>query len=931
MDSCDIRVLRGPNIWARFPVLEIKVDLSSSADAVPTDSIGFRKRLSEFIGKLPKSPKPLNGKPIDGTCSFNSLEKESSQRNGASQERPEYSVSSTNGDVPHDPHTPVPPLINAFEETALLLQQVCGSEVTWGSIVKSVFPEVFRVIVQYDEEIVGRACVEAAWRICVSVLRNQTVNIQDEVAQLTSLAHDVCLGPSTKSIVRAAVARGIPFRRLNTDSMVQFGHGARMRRIVASETDDTGAIAEAIAQDKELTRKLLREVGVPVPVGRPVIDAEDARRAALEIGLPVVVKPRYGNQGRGVATNLTSLEQVTMAYTAAHDEGSSVVVEKHVPGDDYRLTVVGQRMIAASRRQPALVVGDGIHTVAELIEIVNQNPLRSNGHATALSTIKVDEIAAGVLSEQGIALESVPSAGRTVFIRRNANLSTGGTATDVTDDVHSEVAARAIEAARVVGLDVAGVDVLAADIGRPLEEQSGVIVEVNASPGLRMHIEPSHGKPRPVGEAIVDLLFPNFGNGRIPTVGITGTNGKTTTTRFIAHILKQSGRTVGMTCSDGIYIDGRLIERGDCSGPRSARSVLANPVVEAAVLETARGGILREGLGFDRCDVAVITNIGAGDHLGLNGVESREDLARVKRVLVDAVKQNGSAVLNADDPLVAAMALRNNCEVVYFSQRHDQQLIRTHLAQGGRAVFVDNGSIVLAKGHRHEQLIRLEDVPLTRRGRVRFQIENTLAAVAAGWSLGIPTETICNSLATFQSEMHQVPGRFNVLQANGSTIVLDFGHNPSALEALEDGLKIFPESQRVCVFSADGDRRDDVIIRQAEIVGGLCDKLILYEDPVRMRGRKPGEIFQLLRRGLTNASRVVSISEVQGEVPAIAECLGAARPGNLLLILHDDVPQSLTFVENYFKSHTRPDSKQSSANAPITASRPSLYLNTAQR
>ena len=480
----------------------------------------------------------------------------------------------------------------------------------------------------------------------------------------------------------AAKARGIPFRRLNSGSLIQFGWGSKQRRIVASETDRTTAMAEMIAQDKELTRSLLQSIGVPVPDGRSVVSAEDAREAALEIGLPVVVKPRDGNQGRGVATNLRTQEQVVAAYDAAREEGSRIIVEKHISGGDFRLLVVGDKLIAAAQRQPAQVFGDGQHTVQQLVDQENTDPRRGEDHATCLSKIPLDAVSMQVLAEQGLTVDTIPPTGQVVLIRRNANLSTGGTATDVTDLVHPEVAARAIEAARMVGLDVAGVDVVCSDVRRPLEEQAGVIVEVNAAPGLRMHLQPSTGHPRPVGEAIISTMFAEKQNGRIPVVSVTGVNGKTTTTRLIQHILRQTGRRVGMTCTEGVYLDSRRLETGDCSGPQSAQKLLANPSVDAVVLETARGGILRAGLAFDRCDVAVVTNMGEGDHLGLNDIETVEKLARVKRVPVEAVSPDGAAVLNATDKLVAEMAKFCPGSVVFFAIDPEHPVIAKHRTEG---------------------------------------------------------------------------------------------------------------------------------------------------------------------------------------------------------------------------------------------------------
>ena len=488
-----------------------------------------------------------------------------------------------------------------------------------------------------------------------------------------------------------------------------------------------------------------------------------------------------------------------------------------------------------------------------------------------------------------------------VLIRRNANLSTGGTATDVTDEVHPEVAACAVDAARAIGLDIAGVDVVARDIGRPLEEQGGVIVEVNAGPGLRMHLEPSAGTPRPVGEAIVDMVFPDGRDGRIPIVAVTGVNGKTTTTRFIAHLLRESGKSVGMTCTDGVYINDRRIEAGDCSGPGSAGKVLLNPKVEAAVLETARGGILRAGLGFDRCDVAVVTNIGEGDHLGLAEIQTAEDLARVKRIMVEAVAPTGAAVLNADDPLVAAMAPYCRGSVVFFAQDPDHPVVAAHRAGGGRAVIVRHGEIVLAEGARETGLSRLADVPLTHGGRIGFQVENTLAAAGAAWALGLGLDAIRDGLETFGSAIDTVPGRFNLLEVNGATIMIDYGHNVSALRALVEAIEPLPHPRRSIVFSVAGDRRDEDMVRQGQILAGAFDRVYLYEDSC-LRGRAPGEITALLRRGLAVGPRVREIHEHPEAMKAVEASLRELQGGDLLIVQADDVDATLAFIKNYLRA-----------------------------
>jgi cyanophycin synthetase len=646
---------------------------------------------------------------------------------------------------------------------------------------------------------------------------------------------------------------------------------------------------------------MLRAVGVPTSQGRPVTDAEDAWRAACDIGVPVVVKPQDGNQGRGVATNLTTREQVVRAFDAARLESEQILVEKFAPGHDYRLLVVGDKVVAAARREPAQVLGDGVHTIIQLVEQVNSDPRRAEHHATVLSKIKLDAVALAVLADQGYTPDSVPPAGVTLLIRRNANLSTGGTAIDVTERVHPAVAASAVDAAKVVGLDIAGIDVVAQDISRPLGEQGGIIVEVNAAPGLRMHLEPSVGISRPVGEAIAEMLFPRGETGRIPIVAVTGVNGKTTTTRFIAHVLRGTGKTVGMTCTDGIFVNERRIDSGDCSGPQSARSILINPSVDMAVFETARGGILREGLAFDYCDVAVVTNIGDGDHLGISDINTPEELAKVKRCIVEAVAPTGYVVLNANDPLVVEMAAHCPGGVVFFAIDSNHPVIVRHRGIGGRAVFVRDGQVVLADGDREEAFVSLGRLPLTLGGLIGFQVENSLASIAAAWSLGIPKDLIRTRAESIAADVDKVPGRFNVLEIEGATVVVDYGHNAHSLAAVIEAIDKFPHSRRTCLYTTAGDRRDVDIIRQGELIGGAFDRVVLYEDHYR-RGRADGEIMGLLRKGLESAPRTKEILEVVGANEAAELTLSTAQPGELVLLQADTIDETVQWLREYLEA-----------------------------
>ena len=849
MEVSRLRALRGPNLWSRHTAIEAVVSCTEAERRLESMP-GFEGRLRALfpeIGPL----RPLGG---DGLIS----------------------------------------MAHALMQAALGLQAQAGCPVTFSRCTPTVEPGVYQVVVEYSEEVVGRLAFELAEALVRAAAEDRSFDLAAALARLRELDEDVRLGPSTGSIVQAAVARGIPYQRLTEGSLVQFGWGSKQRRIQAAEMDRTSAIAESIAQDKELTKKLLHAAGVPVPLGRPVSSLEDAIAAAEEIGWPVVVKPRDGNQGKGVTVNIQTVDHLTIAYRAAVAISEEVMVERFIPGYDFRLLVVGDKLVAAARRDPPHVIGDGVHTVRQLVDQVNQDPRRGDGHATSLTKIRIDDIALARLELQGFTPESVPPKGLRVVLRNNANLSTGGTATDVTDDVHPEVAARAVAAARMVGLEICGVDVVCETVLQPLEEQGGGIVEVNAAPGLRMHLSPSYGKGRAVGEAVIANMFDEGEDGRIPVVAVTGTNGKTTTVRLIAHILSRQGLRVGMTNTDGVYIGSRRIDTGDCSGPRSARKVLMHPDVDAAVFETARGGILREGLAFDRCKVAVVTNIGEGDHLGLNYITTVEDLAVVKRVIVQNVAPDGVAVLNAADPVVARMA--DNCpgSVTFFAMDRYHPLMAAHRAQNKRVVFVQDGQIVAAEGpvvHR----IPLAEIPITRGGTIGFQVENVMAATAAAWALGIDWEVVRMGLLTFENDADNAPGRFNVFTYRGATLIADYGHNPDAMAALVGAVEAMPGERRVVVISGAGDRRDEDIRAQTRILGKAFDEAILYQDQCQ-RGRADGEVLALLREGLEGAPRTRRVEEIRGEFLAIDTALERLRPGDLCLVLIDQVEEALAHI-----------------------------------
>ena len=861
MEFRKVLALRGPNIWTNDPVLEVWVDLKE-IDRPSTDFPGFNDRLMSWLPTM-----------IEHRCS-------TGERGGFFQRL-------RDGTYPG----------HILEHVTLELQSLVGREVGFGRARETSEAGVYRVVIRYYEERLARECLDTGRELVLAAIHDRPFDVKAQIERLRDFAQDVCLGPSTSAIVDAAAARGIPASRMNAESMVQFGYGVKQRRILAAETDRTGAIAEAIAQDKELTRTLLKAVGVPVPEGWPVSDADDAWTAAGEIGVPVVVKPRDGNQGRGVATNLTTREQVAAAYQAA-------LAERHAAAgrswrSSRRDTIIACWLSAARSWPPPAASRPRCWATASTPSaswstLANLDPRRGEDHATVLSKIKLDAVALGVLADQGYTADSVPPAGTCVLIRRNGNLSTGGTAIDVTERVHPQVAARAVDAAQVIGLDIAGVDVVATDISVPLEEQAGVIVEVNAAPGLRMHLQPSVGISRPVGQAIVATLFPDGDDGRIPIAAVTGTNGKTTTTRFIAHILRGNGLRVGMTCTDGIYIDGRRIDTGDCAGPQSARAVLMNPSVEAAVFETARGGVLREGLAFDRCDVAVVTNIGEGDHLGLSEVHTVETLAKVKRCIVDVVPPDGTSVLNANDPHCVAMAPYSAGKIRYFALDGNHPVIVRHRSVGGQAIFVRDNTIIVAEGPREEAFMSLNRVPLTRGGTVTFHVENTLAAIAAALALKVPADVIRARAESFAADMDKVPARFNVLDIQGATVIVDYGHNADALAALIPVMDKFPHQRRTCVYSTRG---RPPRLRHGP-PGRTAGQRLRPGRPIRRplspRPRPKARSSASSAAAWRRASAVRQIDEIRGADAAVEFALRRAKPGDLILVQADTVDETVS-------------------------------------
>ncbi|OZI51205.1 cyanophycin synthetase [Bordetella genomosp. 4] len=853
IEFLDVVALRGPNIWTYRPVLEAWVDIGALED-YPSNLIpGFYERLSAWLPGL-----------IEHRCS-------PGVRGGFLQRLREGTWTG-----------------HILEHVTLELQTLAGLPGGFGKARETSRRGVYKVVVRAWQEQVTRAALDEARALVLAAIKDHDFDVERAVTRLHDLVDTHCLGPSTACIVDAADDRDIPCIRLFEGNLVQFGYGNRQRRIWTAETDRTSAIAEGISRDKNLTKSLLSECGVPVPEGREVDSPEAAWEAAQDIGLPVVVKPCDGNHGRGVFTNLTTEAEVLSAYSVAVDEGSGVIVERFVQGNEHRLLVVGDRLVAAAAGEPAWVTGDGQHTIAELVELqLNTDPRRGRTENHPLNKVRLDSAARLELKRQSLSADSIAEHGRRVLIQRSGNV-----AFDVTDRVHPDTAHTVVLASKIVGLDIAGVDLVAEDISKPLEEQRGAIVEVNAGPGLLMHLRPADGTPRPVGRAIVDHLFPENDDGRIPVVGITGTNGKTVVARLVARLLSLSGRQTGLACSEGLYMGPQQVQTGDCANWESARRLLMNRRTEAAVIENDSAVILGQGLAYDRCQVGVVTNIAQGDHLGDFDIQDTERLANVFRTQVDVVLPTGVAVLNAQDPLVAEMAPLCDGEVLFFSPDAALTVLRAHLEQGNRAVFVKDGNIVLAAGQNETLLARVADIPLTHGGRVGFQIENVLAAVGTAWALGIPESIIRAGIEAFDVGQADALWQFTMFKRAGATVVVDDVHNVSGLQALLDAVANFPAERRCAVYAAGADRRDADLIEQGRLLAQAFDHVVLYDDATVNSRRPAGEGRALLRQGLAQAalelSKTIRIEEEPDHARAIDQVLNAIQAGDFVLLQSDE-------------------------------------------
>jgi len=860
----EIKVLRGPNYWSvrRPKLIQMKLNLEE-LEQRPTNTIdGFRERLENLFPSM-YSHRCSVGKP------------------GGFFQRVEEGTW----------------MGHVIEHIALELQTLAGMNCGFGRTRGTGQEGEYHVVFNYMEEDAGVYAAKASVRIAQSLVDGVAYELSDDIQRLREIREDTRLGPSTGCIVEEAAKRGIPYIRLNKQSLVQLGYGVHQKRIRATIASTTSNIAVDIACDKEETKNLLEAAEIPVPKGTVIRTEAGLEEAVAKFGYPLVIKPIDGNHGKGNTTNITTWEQALKAFEAAKQYSRSVIVEKFITGVDFRVLVINYKFICAALRTPASVIGDGVHTIQWLIDETNKDPRRGYGHEKVLTQITIDQFTQKMLDEKGYTLETIPPKDELVLLKPTANLSTGGTSTDVTDEVHPVNIFLAERIAKIIGLDICGIDIMAPDLRAPIYENGGAVLEVNAAPGFRMHIEPAEGLPRNVAEPVINMLFPKGSDGRIPIIAVTGTNGKTTTTRLTAHICKTAGRKVGYTTSDGVYIQNQLMMKGDCTGPLSAQFVLRDPTVDFAVLECARGGLLKAGLAFQNCNVSIVTNVTA-DHLGLGGIDSLEQMARVKAVIPETTFNHGFAILNADDDLVYNMHKGLSCNVAYFSMDEMNPRIQEHCNKGGYAVVFENGYVSILKGTWKIRVIKVSEIPITYGGKAVHNIMNTLPAVLATYLFkDISIEDIRTALATFVPSPSQTPGRLNLFEFKHFKFLVDFAHNPAGLELLCDFVGKMDGSPKVGIISGTGDRRDEDIRELGRISGRSFDEIIIRQDK-NLRGRTAEEIVNLLVEGINDTKgKDIPLTIIYNEKEAIMHAYNTAKPGSLITIMCDVVAEALDLIK----------------------------------
>lgn len=864
MKILKIQALRGPNIWSvqRKKLIQMRLDLEDM-ELSPTNKIeGFRERIEKMFPTM-----------IEHRCS-------EGERGGffSRIERGTW-------------------MGHVIEHIALEIQTLAGMETGFGRTRETKTSGIYNVVFSYTEENVGMFAAESAVSIAEALIAGTAYDLDADIQKMREIRENVRLGPSTGSIVEEAVARDIPWIRLGTNSLVQLGYGINQMRFQATITCKTSSIAVDIACNKEQTKKMLAAASIPVAGGGICVDEEDLTAVISNIGYPIVLKPLDGNHGKGASINVTNWEDAVAGLAYAKKYSNRIIVEKFITGFDFRVLVIDNKLVAAAKRVPANVIGNGKDTIQQLIDTTNLDPRRGYGHENVLTQIDVDRDTEDLLEKLNYTLDTVPHNGETVYLKSTANLSTGGTSVDVTDMMHPENIFLCERISRVIGLDVCGVDIMAENLTQPLKENGGCILEVNAAPGFRMHLAPSEGLPRNVASPVIDMLYPLGKPSRIPIIAITGTNGKTTTTRLLAHIVKNNGYKVGFTTSDGIYVQNHMMEKGDTTGPVSAEYILKDPTVEFAVLETARGGILRSGLGFSRCDVAVITNI-QEDHLGLSDIHTLDDLAKVKSTVVRSVKKDGWAVLNGDDEYCRKIGADLNCNVAYFSMDEESPFMKNLSKEGKITAVFENGYITVKKGEWKIRVERANNVPLTLGGKAKFMIANALAATLASYLWGFKTEDISLSLQTFIPSVAQTPGRMNIFEFKKFKVLIDFAHNASGYMGVEDYLQSVDANKKIGIIAGVGDRRDEDIKECAKIAARMFDHIIIRQEKY-LRGRTEDEIINLILEGIVSSGKNVTYEIIPKETEAIRHAINSAEEGTFITALSDVVTNAIEIVQQY--------------------------------
>ena len=860
-----INAMRGPNYWSvrRHKLIVMVLDLEEMEE-LPSNKInGFSKRLEAMFPTMYEhrcsvgTPGGFFERVVDGTW-----------------------------------------MGHIIEHIALEIQTLAGMDTGFGRTRGYGEEGVYNVVFSYIEEDAGRYAAKSAVRICEALIAAEDYNLEEDIQEMRELREAQRLGPSTGSIVEEAASRGIPWIRLNKYSLVQLGYGANQKRIQATVTSETSSIGVELACDKEDTKDILEQAEIEVPRGDIISRERSLEEACNYVGYPLVIKPIDGNHGRGITVDIQNYEDAVIAFHAAKEVSRRVIVEKFITGEDYRLLVINNILVAAAIRTPAHVIGDGKSTITELVDKVNEDPRRGYGHENVLTMITINELTKTIIKDAGYTEDSVLPKEERLILKDTANLSTGGTAEDVTDIVHPANIAMVERISKIIDLDICGVDIMTSDITKPLTETGGAVLEVNAGPGFRMHLAPTTGLPRNVAGPVVDKLFPTQGDtGRIPIIAITGTNGKTTTSRLMAHMAKMSGYRVGYTTSDGVYIQNRLLMTGDCTGPASAEFVLKDPTVNFAILECARGGLLRAGLGFKKCDVAIVTNVSA-DHLGLKGIHTIEQLAKVKGVVPETVLPDGYAILNADDDLAFEMRRGIDCNLALFSMDENNPHIKALQRKGGITAIYENGYVTICRGSWKMRIMKAENIPLTYGGKAPFMIQNVLAAVLAANVQGISIEDMKAALETFIPSASQTPGRLNLFKFENFQVLLDYAHNPAGMRALKQFTDNLDATVKVGIIAGIGDRRVEDNNEMGGIAAEMFDEIIIRQDK-RLRGKTEEELIKMLNDGIKAKDPNKKTTIIPSEKEAITFAVKNAVKGSLIILCSDVIPDALELVQKF--------------------------------